>query len=192
MTEKHMNLEYLKDGSRKQRQMVAAVEELGILDLLSEYTPLIAGSIPIDIDIESSDIDVVCCVYDHSKFERQISQLFSNYADFYIETKMIEGIRRTVCSFKFKGMIFEVFGQPVPSDRQNAYIHMIIENRILELLGESSKEAIRAMKRSGLKTEPAFGRLLELDGDPYKELLVMYNWSDAALKTFVKNKCVVE
>jgi hypothetical protein len=48
---------------------------------------------------------------------------------------------------------------------------MITEFRILQLRGEEFRHDIIALKKSGLKTEPAFASLLGLSGDPYEALL---------------------
>lgn len=71
--------------------------------------------------------------------------------------------------------------------KQNGYKHMIIEERILNILGEKSREWIKDLKRTGLKTEPAFTKLLKLQGDPYDILLEMYEWDDKKLKDFITN-----
>ncbi|WP_413531822.1 DUF4269 domain-containing protein [Empedobacter brevis] len=48
---------------------------------------------------------------------------------------------------------------------------MLIEAKILEKLGKDFKNKIIELKRKGYKTEPAFSKLLEVQGDPYLALL---------------------
>ena len=48
---------------------------------------------------------------------------------------------------------------------------MIIEHKILAAHDNDFKTEIIKLKQAGLKTEPAFARLLGLDGDPYEALL---------------------
>ena len=48
---------------------------------------------------------------------------------------------------------------------------MIIERNILEEKGFEFKQKVKDLKSSGIKTEPAFEKLLGLEGDPYIELL---------------------
>jgi hypothetical protein len=48
---------------------------------------------------------------------------------------------------------------------------MIIEHRVLIEKGEKFRQEIIKLKRQGLKTEPAFAKLLGLDGNPYEALL---------------------
>jgi hypothetical protein len=67
--------------------------------------------------------------------------------------------------------LFEVFGQNIPTENQNAYRHMTIENRILKEKGSKFKQRVKELKSNGMKTEPTFAKLLGLDGNPYVELL---------------------
>ena len=41
----------------------------------------------------------------------------------------------------------------------------------MQKMGPAFKEQIRGLKRNGLKTEPAFAKLLGLNGDPYRAVL---------------------
>nr|WP_244474830.1 DUF4269 domain-containing protein [Rhizobium sp. Root1240] len=43
-----------------------AVQELGIIDALAVYDPHIAGTPPLDIHTEASDIDILFCTLDHN------------------------------------------------------------------------------------------------------------------------------
>ena len=65
----------------------------------------------------------------------------------------------------------EIFGQNVPTELQNGYKHMIIEDKILQSRDENFRLEIIKLKQNGYKTEPAFAFLLGLNGDPYAELL---------------------
>lgn len=85
------------------------------------------------------------------------------------------------------GFIFEIFGQSIKTTHQNAYRHMIVENRILKIAGKKARETIRDLKRNGYKTEPAFGAYLKVSGDPYDFLLSMYEWNYNELKEYLKN-----
>ena len=62
---------------------------------------------------------------------------------------------------------------------------MIAEARLLSLAGESAKQAIRALKKQGIKTEPAFARYFGLLGDPYETLYALADASEAKLRDIV-------
>ncbi|MNU07861.1 hypothetical protein D3C72_2536480 [compost metagenome] len=63
---------------------------------------------------------------------------------------------------------------------------MIVEARLLTLLGNEGREEVRKLKLAGLKTEPAFGQVLKLAGDPYEALLALYDWDDRQIQDLVR------
>lgn len=65
---------------------------------------------------------------------------------------------------------------------------MIIEKKILDLVGRDVKEEIKKLKRSGRKTEPAFAKYLKLKGDPFEELLKLSFLSEKELLKFINNR----
>ena len=46
-----------------------------------------------------------------------------------------------------------------------------MEHRVLLAKGEEFRQEVINLKRQGWKTEPAFAKLLGLNGNPYEELL---------------------
>ncbi len=76
-----------------------------------------------------------------------------------------------VANFKVDSFEIEIFGQNIPSERQNAYRHMLIEHKLIIERGENFRQKIIELKQKGFKTEPAFAILLGLEGNPYIELL---------------------
>ena len=49
---------------------------------------------------------------------------------------------------------------------------------MLRFGGQQLREEIRALKRQGVKTEPAVAQLLGLPGDPYQAVLDLASLSD--------------
>ena len=84
---------------------------------------------------------------------------------------MIKGITTTIAKFKGNHFLIEIFGQTIPSQDQDAFRHMLLEAQILKEKGYIFTKKILHLKKSGLKTEPAFAKLLGLEGNPYDELL---------------------
>ena len=64
---------------------------------------------------------------------------------------------------------------------------MIVEYKLLKRLGETARQGIIELKRSGYKTEPAFAKLLRITGDPYDELLQIYHWPEDRLDAYIKS-----
>lgn len=73
-------------------------------------------------------------------------------------------------NFLFNGFEIELFGQPQSTTRQYAYLHMVIEAQLMHQ-NPGIKEKVISLKKQGYKTEPAFCKVLGLEGDPYRRLL---------------------
>ncbi|MEO0333269.1 MAG: DUF4269 domain-containing protein, partial [Bacteroidota bacterium] len=92
-----------------------------------------------------------------------------------------QSLSTVIISFKYQHWSIEIFGQALPTQRQYAYRHMLIEYRILTLANARFKESIIQLKREGVKTEPAFSQLLGLPSDPYETLLNLERYSQKQL-----------
>jgi Domain of unknown function (DUF4269) len=164
------NIDYLKNGNEKQQQAYRAIKALKIMEDLADYSPIICGTIPINIHVESSDLDVIMESYNLEEFEQQLIRLYSRHRDFVLKRRRIRNKPVIKANFTYEGFEFELFAQAQPSDRQYAYLHMIIENHILEKTPSLRMEIIN-MKKQGIKTEPAFCKVLGLEGDPFERLI---------------------
>lgn len=183
-----LNLEYLQLGSAKQKQAAMVIDELRLWDHLKPCNPILVGTIPIGIDIASSDLDIICHVTDFARFGRELTKNYSQLvSNFTCSSRTVNNVDRTVARFQYKGWEFEIFAQPIPSPKQNGYRHMIVEYKLLKRLGETARQGIIELKRSGYKTEPAFAKLLHITGDPYEELLKMYHWPEDRLDAYIKS-----
>jgi len=171
LIENFKNIEYLKSGNERQKLAYAELNKIDILEILKKYHPILVGTIPITIDVPGSDLDIICTCENHLEFSNFLTEKFSDKKEFKIYTCMQRGRQSTIAQFRTDHFLIEIFGQNIPTEKQNAYRHMVIERRILEEKGLKFKEQIIKLKSSGMKTEPAFAKLLGLDGDPYDELL---------------------
>ena len=168
---KYRNIDYLQRGSKRQCIAYKELKELQLMEILQEYQPLLAGTIPLEIDIETSDLDILCTCGNHVKFSKRLKRYFSHNKSFRIETKHINDIETTICRFQGNYFPIEIFGQKKKSVEQDAFRHMLIEAQILQEKGSIFAKEITHLKKSGLKTEPAFAKLLGLKGNPYVALL---------------------
>ncbi|MBQ4914201.1 DUF4269 domain-containing protein [Maribacter sp. MMG018] len=167
------NIEYLKRGNERQKLAFSEIKKHKIFEILEKYDPILTGTIPIGIDTPESDLDIICECKDHFEFTRYLTKQFFEKKDFKVYSKKQNGIESTVAEFKTDNFVFEIFGQNIPTEKQNAYRHMVIENHILNQKGTDFKQRIQKLKADGIKTEPAFAKLLGLKGDPYTELLTL-------------------
>lgn len=179
-----LSLDYLKGGNPKQQECFRALTSLNVMDILRDYSPILVGTIPIEIDVEGSDIDIVCGCSSFDAIRSVVQDSFSEYPSF-IE-KLLPG-KYYVANFKFEGFEIEIYAEFTPSLEQYAYKHMVVESRILELMGDDFRDRAIALKKQGYKTEPAFGLLLGLD-DPYDELLELADLPDEDLRRFLLNR----
>ncbi len=170
------DIEYLLNGNEKQQQSYNILMNTNIFRILKEYNPILVGTIPLEIDIEKSDLDIICEVHNFYEFEKSIINSFQKYENFNIN-KNNEN-QAIVANFFIKEFEIEIYGQAIPTKEQYGYRHMIIEDKILKLGGNKLKKEIINLKRNGMKTEPAFGKYLNLNGNPYEELLKLENMSN--------------
>jgi hypothetical protein len=173
MTPDFTNIEYLKSGNTKQRAAYRVLTDNHILEMLKEYDPILVGTIPINISVESSDLDIVCYAKDLNAYGDFVVERFGEKKGFTIWERGKDKLRAVVASFIVEGFDIEVFGQNIPSTDQQAYRHMIIEYRLLVKHGEEFRRKVIALKQMGYKTEPAFAKLLGLEGDAYQALLAL-------------------
>ncbi|HEY84271.1 MAG TPA: DUF4269 domain-containing protein [Chloroflexi bacterium] len=170
------NITYLKSGTPRQQAAYYALQRLKIFERLAAYKPILTGTIPLDIDIPDSDLDVICQVEDLPAFEALLLRYFAAEDGFTLRRQEANGLPVVVCNFEADGWPIEIFAQPRPVRRQNAYRHLVAEARLLLLAEDEAKRNIRQLKGAGLKTEPAFGEYFALPGNPFSTL---YNLSDA-------------
>lgn len=168
------NIEYLKSGNERQKRAYDVLKKYQVFEKLKDYSPVLAGTIPIEIDIESSDLDIICevdlaCEEDFLD-EIAMRRLMPGDTDVKVENIVVHGEKSIVLNFMLEEFPIEIFGQNKPSTEQNAYRHMVAEYRILQEKGEDFKHKIIELKKQGMKTEPAFGLLMELE-NPYEDLL---------------------
>nr|WP_315422191.1 DUF4269 domain-containing protein [uncultured Pedobacter sp.] len=164
-----LDISYLQFGNEKQIKAYQVLMDNKILEKLAFYHPILVGTIPINIDIENSDLDIICEVFDKGEFIVQLNLLFGNEKDFTIhESTKFEAVK---ANFTIDGFEIEIFGQNIPTTRQNAYRHMLVEYKLLLEKGEAFRQEVVSLKKQGYKTEPACAKLLGIEGYTYEELL---------------------
>lgn len=163
-------IDYLRYGNEKQKNAYEAINSLALMEKLSDYNPILCGTLPIGIDIEGSDLDIIMEVFEPEKFERKIKSFFYHKENFIFKNTVIRNTPVAKANFFHAGFEFELFGQPQSVKKQYAYLHMVIEKYLITNY-PSMKEEVLVLKRSGMKTEPAFCKVLGLEGDPFEVLI---------------------
>lgn len=181
---------YLLEGDSGQQRAYHALNELRLFTKLAPFSPVLTGTFPLRLQVENSDLDVICEVHDFNLFQSTLTAEFGAKPDFVLRQVEISGLPTIIATFTVQDLPIEIFGQAVPVKRQNAYRHMVIEARLLALAhksfqwseGNQARSAIQQLKHNGLKTEPAFARYFGLPCiNPYEELLLLEDLSDEQL-----------
>ncbi|NLR90698.1 DUF4269 domain-containing protein [Flammeovirga sp. SR4] len=161
------SIEYLSKGNSIQQASYKVLLKSKIVHILKDFDITLAGTIPIEINLPESDLDLICEVKDRQRFIHLLNENFQSHQHFKLEEKD----QFILSSFEFEGFQFEIYGEDKPVSLQNAYRHMLIEYSILKEKGEDFRQEVLALKKLGIKTEPAFSKLLGIKGDPYQGLL---------------------
>jgi len=182
------DLEPLRNGGPRQRRAVLVLEGLAIFERLAEFRPALAGTLPLPIHTEASDLDVLCEVHDPAAFVRAAGA-YAGQPEYAVQQAHVRGVPSTVVNFRAEEFAVELFGQPVPVAAQHGWRHLQVEARVLALAGEAAIATITQWKREGLKTEPAFARYLGLPGDdPYLAVLALEGQDDEALRALLAGR----
>ncbi|MNO76158.1 hypothetical protein D3C76_672270 [compost metagenome] len=132
----------LNRGTAVQKEVYNLLTALDIMHLLADYNPILVGTIPLGIQVEGSDLDIICEVHNPAAFKAQVVRYFGAMEGFVSESRVVQGIPRTKINFMAKGWPIELFGQPRRTELQNGYLHMIVEVEILAQMDDHFRERI--------------------------------------------------
>jgi hypothetical protein len=185
------DLNYLLEGNPRQQAAYHAIQDLRIIQILGQFNPTLVGTLPIGIDIPGSDLDIICEATDLDSLSMLIRSAYDNHKDFNHKFKVINALQSFIATFQYQRFPIQVFAQPLPVEQQNAFRHMLVEARLLEIGGPKAIQEICQLKLCGLKTEPAFARYFHLTGDPYARLLELSLLNNEELINALQNYCFV-
>lgn len=165
----------------------AILDEARLFERLRAFDLRWVGSIPLDIHGPGADADICCSALgDLDGFETFLRSEFGQLADASILPNHHAGEASVIAKFSLGDLPVEIYGRNRPVETHESYIHWLAEHRLLELAGDRLREDFRLAKAGGLKTEPAFARVLGLGGDPYIEVLKLASPSDDALRSLLR------
>jgi len=96
----------------------AVIEQLDFNHKLNAYNPTPIGTPPLNIDIESSDIDIACTAEKLVEFETVVSKLYSHHSNYYSDYFRSRGNDGVRVSFIFDNWEIELFCQSIPVEEQ--------------------------------------------------------------------------
>lgn len=176
----------MKSPTFVQKKSMGALNQLQVFTELQEFQPVFAGTIPLNIEIPGSDIDVICEITDFSRFQKRLRESYEQHTNFIITENFKSGQYSINCCFDAHDFRIEIYGEKKPILQQNGFLHMIAEAKLLEIGGETVREEIRKLKNQGYKTEPAFAHHFNIIGDPYQELIKLAPLSLDEIKSLLK------
>lgn len=147
-----------------------------LLSEWAEYSPLVAGTYPLQLAVEHSDVDLLLYTDDLAGLAQKLTA-----KGFKNALHTVDQLATLIGEREFQGVKYEVFAQNCPSVEQKAYRHFQVEERLLKYGGESLRKAVQVARRRGLKTELAFAEVLGIPGDPYSTLLAWQRLSASEL-----------
>jgi Domain of unknown function (DUF4269) len=169
------------------RSYEAAITAARIKETLASFDWSVAGTFPLGIAVDGSDIDIVCYTTDYSTFSEAVWTAYSDYEGF-VMTYWLWPKDFTTAEFAYRGWRFELFASQVPLCRQAGKRHFDVEQRLLEMGGKALRQRVVEARESGMKTEPAFASVLRLTGDPYSAMLSLSEASDEALRSMLREQ----
>lgn len=155
----------------KNPSLMKSFQNLEILTRLKKYRPLIAGSFPLGLQNDDSDVDILLQAQDLKKLEVELRQYYGNMLGYLAQFEQVDGLSTLVVHFQYQNRGFEFFAQNCEPVRQRAYLHFLVEERLLKWGGANFKKQVLEKRRQGLKTEPAFAEVLGISEDPYLFLI---------------------
>ncbi|MCE2028350.1 DUF4269 domain-containing protein [Sessilibacter corallicola] len=149
-----------------------------ILEKLQAYSPTVVSTVFLNLHTPSSDIDIVCSHACAIQFSHDLNKALKGQNNVTIKRKPDCILGR----FILDDIPFEIYSSTQPVNLQFGYRHFKIMEKLTALGGQSFCNAIRKLKLTGLKTEPAICKWLNIEGDPYSEILILENLNDRELK----------
>jgi hypothetical protein len=84
MSRNWRDISYLEHGTPRQRAAFDCLHELGVLNVLHEFDPIVVSTVCLDIDTPLSDIDIICEVHGPSVFEALLHKHFATLPGFML------------------------------------------------------------------------------------------------------------
>ncbi|MEA9356066.1 VOC family protein [Bacteriovorax sp. PP10] len=182
----HMSLESVI-RVEENKKIFGALEESKILKNFKKYMPFVAGTFPLGVYTEQSDLDILMYATDLNELSSELKREYGHLEGFTSEQLSVDGLETLIVNFNLYKVPFEIFAQDKVVPKQKAYLHFQIEERLLKLGGEKLKKTVIEKRKNGLKTEPAFATGLGIKVDAYNELLLLQKVADSQLRKFLES-----
>ena len=178
---------YLLQGNERQREAYRVLSDLRIFDVLKDYDPALVSTICVGLDTGASDLDIICRVTDQARFADVARTHYGEYPEYRLQQSQNRGLDCSVISFFAEPFEIEIYGEDRPIEAQYGFRHFLAFEKLLAVGGDQLRQKICALKKQGLKTEPAIAQLFGCTGDPYEEVLALADLSPEELGTLYQS-----
>lgn len=168
----------------KNHSVFNSLKNSEVLVKLKSFNPLVVGTFPLGLDNSNSDLDICVEFHNENDFITTANNSFSDFSNYQLSPTQVKSGQAILVKFTFENVNYEIIGQHISSNKQIAFQHFQVEEKILKY-ANCHKEILK-LRSDGLKTEPAFARHLCLTGEGYNELLELNKKSIAQLKTIIE------
>jgi predicted metalloenzyme YecM len=141
------------------------------LKALKAWTPLVSGSLPLEIETEQSDLDILLCHSDLSLAASEISNALNEFGKITWKRSVSRQGECLIGELKLKQRPIELFVSRVPVLQQDSHTHFLREYQLLVKHGQTLRDFVRIQKKKGNSTEQAFCNAFGVSSDPYLSLL---------------------
>ena len=169
------------------KQIFNALSDSKILESFKKYTPFVAGTFPLGVQVKNSDLDILMFSQNLDQLSSELKVSYGHLSDYKVERGPVDGMDSLIVNFIFDSVPFQVFAQNRPVVFQKAFVHFQIEERLLKMGGDKFQRAVKKLRQEGLKTEPAFAQLLGIKKDPYNEMFVLQRSTDEELRKMLES-----
>jgi hypothetical protein len=165
----------IRDGSTRQMRAYSVVfDKLMVFRQLDDHDPIWVGDYPVDIDTDSSPIQILCNPSSLRPFLMEVRSCYGEYPEFRLTWKAVHRVPTVVARFQVDEFTVELFAQPRPTNNQQQFVNMLVIARLLAIGGDTAKAAIREKMTAETSTSEVvlahFG-LEATDMDAYMTML---------------------
>ena len=161
----------------KASKAIKAIDRCQILFQLKEFNPVVVSTILVGLDTNDSDIDIICSYNSQLTFFDELKKTSANHNGICQKRN-----NYVIAQFQYASFMFEIYGSNLKIEEQMAFRHYQIMKRLCRIGGLHFKNAVKAIKKDGIKTEPAIASILRLTGNPYDSVLSLEQLQDTEIE----------
>lgn len=162
----------LARGSELQQRAHAALGALSLFERLKVHSPVLVGSLPLDVEPSAAArIEVACSSQNLEAFAGELASELGAQSGFVVEHLLVDASPTVRARFSAHDFDFEISAQPKSVFTQTSVVCVLVSARLLTFAPPEARDEIRSRRASGSTVNEAFAQCFELTGDPTEELL---------------------